>query len=152
MQQRDLVRDFYLLRGAAHEDLAAVDAVAERSRQLAGTTVFHEGDRADAMYLVAHGTVDVLKLDNKTAIATLGTGDEFGEVAFFDDGRRSATVRTREPTELIKVSYTRLRDVLARRPALALLLYRNGCTFLAKRLRQTTTDVSFARELNRRHL
>ena len=96
MQQRDLVRDFYLLRGAAHEDLAAVDAVAERSRQLAGTTVFHEGDRADAMYLVAHGTVDVLKSDNETTIATLGTGDEFGEVAFFEDGRRSATVRTRE--------------------------------------------------------
>jgi CRP-like cAMP-binding protein len=152
MQQRDVARDFYLLRGAAHEDIAAVDAVAERSRLPAGATVFHEGDRAEAMYRVAHGTVEVLKSGDETAIATMGTGDEFGEVAFFDDGRRSATVRTREPTELIKLSYAQLRDVLARRPALALLLYRNGCTFLAKRLRQTTTDVSFARELNRRHL
>jgi len=147
-----LLESFYLFRGAASEDMSPVDALAEEQRLGSGETVFHEGDEADAMYLVAHGTIDILKSSDETVIATLGAGDEFGELPFFDPGRRSATARTRETSQIIRIPFRGLRDLLAKRPALALVVHRNGCSFLAKRLRQTTTDMSFARELNRRHL
>jgi len=149
---KSLLEKFYLFRGAAAEDIASVEALAERRRLGPGEAVFHESDEADAMYLVELGTVDVLKSGDETVIATLGTGDEFGELAFFDPSRRSATARTRETSQVIRIPFRGLRDLLDKRPSLGLVVHRNGCSFLAKRLRQTTTDMSFARELNRRHL
>ena len=53
---------------------------------------------------------------------------------------------------VLKVFGENLRRVLAERPGLSLLVHRNACTFLARCLRQTSLDLSFARELSRRHL
>ena len=119
MQQRDLVRDFYLLRGAAHEDLAAVDAVAERSRQLAGTTVFHEGDRADAMYLVAHGTVYV--------------GDWTGRIWFA--AKSGVELERLVGQRLLEVAQSFVRRQLDDEVGLRVTASRDGVTFLAVRMK-----------------
>lgn len=68
-----------------------------------GEVIFREGDLADRVYFIVKGTVEVVRnLDGKeTVLARLGSGDFFGEMAFFvSDGRRNATVRTSTPVEL----------------------------------------------------
>ena len=68
-----------------------------------GEVIFREGDLADRMYFIVNGTVEVVRtLEGKEIVlARLGTGDFFGEMAFFaSDGRRTATVRTSSAVEL----------------------------------------------------
>jgi len=96
MQHQDPLKNLYLLRDADADDLTAVTALAKRQRFRAGERIFHEGDEAHAMYLVELGTVEILVSGDETVVAVIGGGGEFGEIAFFDRGKRSDQ-RDRQP-------------------------------------------------------
>ncbi len=84
-------------------------------------------------------------------MATLGSGSHFGEMALIDGAKRSARAETLEPTHMFRFDYDKVTALLDRSPATAAKLYRSMARFLSNRLRQTTTDMSFAREKNLRH-
>src|SRR5262245_42588997 len=68
-----------------------------------GVRVFHEGDDSDACYVVRSGDLRVTRehSDGRAiALATLGSGDFFGELAMLDGGSRSASVETLADSEL----------------------------------------------------
>jgi zinc transporter ZupT len=75
----------------------------------AGEILFRAGDPGDALYIVAHGKVEVLangSLPAKAcdgAIAVLGEGHAFGEMSLLSGGPRSATIRAVEDTDLLKI-------------------------------------------------
>lgn len=79
-----------------------------------GEIIFQQGDRADRVYIIQKGEVEVVRRgDGKEAVlARLGPGEFFGEMAFFvSDGRRTASVRTSTAVELLalgKENFTRL--------------------------------------------
>ena len=60
-----------------------------------GQVVFREGDASDTCYVVSSGHARALRthIDGRSiTLATFGPGDFFGELAMFDDERRSATI------------------------------------------------------------
>ena len=146
MDQRELLKNFYLFRGVTSDDLHALDAIAERRICIAGDLVYSEGDVADALFIVEMGTVDVMPRGKEIVFATIGSGQGFGELAFFERGMRPASAFARERTYLVRIPYERLSKVLAERSELALLVYRNACAFFAKHFRAMALD------LNRRYL
>jgi CRP-like cAMP-binding protein len=146
MDQRELFKNFYLFSGVPSNDLQALEAIAERKTCIAGDLVYSEGDVADALFLIEMGSVDIVPKGKETVFTTIGSGQGFGELAFFERGKRPASASTRERTYLLRISFERLAKVLAERPELALLLYRNACAFFAKHFRTIALD------LNRRYL
>src|SRR5918998_5935251 len=69
-----------------------------------GVRVFHEGDDSDACYVVRTGDLRVTRehSDGRAiALATLSSGDFFGELAMLDGGARSASVETLSDAELL---------------------------------------------------
>jgi serine/threonine protein phosphatase PrpC len=64
--------------------------------------VFKEGQPGQECYIIDKGHVEVIK-DNKVAYR-LGPGRVFGELSFIDLPRRTASVRTIEPTRLLTLS------------------------------------------------
>jgi CRP-like cAMP-binding protein len=92
------------------------------------------------------GTVDVVPKGKEIVFATIGGGQGFGELAFFERGTRPASASARERTYILRMPYERLSKVLAERPEIALLVYRNACAFFAKHFRMMALD------LNRRYL
>jgi putative ABC transport system ATP-binding protein len=70
----------------------------------AGEDIVKKGDIGDKFYVIGSGTTDIIIESDggSRAVAQLGEGDFFGEVALLKDQPRNATVTTREPV----VAYT----------------------------------------------
>jgi CRP-like cAMP-binding protein len=74
-----------------------------------GEILFKAGDPGDALYIVAHGKVEVLTNGLpgaetcSSAIAVLGEGHAFGEMALLSGGPRTATIRAVEGADLLKI-------------------------------------------------
>jgi CRP-like cAMP-binding protein len=140
MDQKELLKSFYLFSGITSNDLQVLEAIVERKLYIAGDHVFNEGDVADALFLVEMGAVDIAPRDKDVVFATIGNGQGFGELAFFERGKRPASALARERTHLLRIPFERFSKVLAERPELALLVYRNGCAFFAKHFRSMALD------------
>ncbi len=152
MTNRASLKKFYLFRGMSADDLAVVEACSEHQHCARSEVIFREGEEAEAIYFVELGTVEIVKAGGgMTALVTVGSGGGFGEIAFFDRGKRPATARTSERSELIRIPFAALTRVLQQRAPLSAVFCHNACSFLAKRLRRILVDLSFARELNERH-
>jgi CRP-like cAMP-binding protein len=68
-------------------------------------TIFHQGDPGDSLYVIQAGAVKIVLPDPEgeegAIIATLGSGDFFGELALLDGEEHSATAVALEPTEAL---------------------------------------------------
>lgn len=87
-----------------------------------GSMILSEGASADFFYIVSKGTVEVFlpRPNQSDVIATqLGPGKFFGEMAFFHDRRRQASVRASErgPVEVLSLSYDELNELLSQSDA-----------------------------------
>jgi ABC-type lipoprotein export system ATPase subunit len=83
-----------------------------------GTMILTEGANAESCYIVTKGTVEVIlpRQDQSDVIALqLGPGKVFGEMGFFHDRRRKASVRASErgPVEVLAISYEDLDKLLS---------------------------------------
>ncbi len=115
----------------------------ERIAQLAvprafdpGQVVFREGDASDTCYIVRSGRARAVRehSDGRTiTLATFGPGDIFGELAMFEDERRSATVEAVQPTSVVAVLGPDMRRLMAEHPEISIRLV----VALGRRLRET---------------
>jgi CRP-like cAMP-binding protein len=101
-----------------------------------GQVVFREGDQSDTCYVVQEGHARAVRShgDGRTiTLATFGPGDIFGELAMFEDERRSATVEAIEPTSVVSVLGPDMRRLMHEHPQIAARLV----IALGRRLRET---------------
>jgi len=116
------------------DDLARVGEVAVPRRFSPGQVIFREGDESDTCYIVAAGHARALRehSDGRTiALARFGPGDIFGELAMFDDERRSATVEAMDDLQAFAVMSADMRRLMREHPDIAVKLV----TALGRRLR-----------------
>jgi len=120
----------------------------ERIAQLAvprsfgpGEVVFREGDASDTCYIVREGHARAVRAhrDGRTiTLARFGPGDIFGELALFEDERRSATVEAIEPTSVVAVLGPDMRRLLGQHAEISSRL----AIALGRRLRETNERLS----------
>jgi CRP-like cAMP-binding protein len=118
------------------EDLLAVADVIVPRTFGAGEVVFRENDAGDTCYVVRAGRVRAVRehSDGRSiTLATFGPGDIFGELAMFDEERRSATVEALEDSEAAAILGRDMRRLLRTHPDIAIKLLRA----LSRRLRET---------------
>jgi CRP-like cAMP-binding protein len=118
------------------DDLVRVAQVAVPRRFSAGEIVFREGDESNTCYVVRAGLARAVTehSDGRTiTLANFGPGDIFGELAMFDNERRSATIETLEDTEVIAILGGDMRRLLREHPDIAVKLV----AALGRRLRET---------------
>jgi len=97
------------------QDLEQIASVAVPRSYPKGVRVFHEGDHSDACYIVRSGDLRVTREhpDGRAiALATMGPGDIFGELAMLDGEARSASVEALSECELLALPATDVRRLL----------------------------------------
>ena len=111
---------FSSLRG---DELAELSQFAiERSFE-PGEFVFWEGDTPDWFYIVAEGSIKVLKHSSsgkEFIIAFFGPGEIFGEVAVFEDKPYPASAQVATKTKVLEIKKENFLSFLSDRPQVAL--------------------------------
>jgi NTE family protein len=119
------------------ETLAALEGELERIGLPGGETLFRENEVADALYIVATGSlaVSIQATDGRdTQVARIQAGETVGEMALLAGGVRSATVVALRDTELLRLGRASFERLVQRHPASMLPLV----SLLATRLRAMT--------------
>lgn len=98
----ELLRTVPLLAGLDKRHLRTLaDSAAERTFK-AGEFIVREGEKGLGFYLVVEGQAEVERAGRP--VATLGTGQFFGEMALLDDEPRTASVRAKGPVRCLVLS------------------------------------------------
>ena len=119
---RDLLSRVPAFETLGENDLQRVAEVAVPRRFDRQEVIFREGDDSDTCYIVRTGQARAVREhpDGRTiTLARFGPGDIFGELAMFDDEKRSATVELVEDTEVVGILGTDMRRLMREHPDIA---------------------------------
>jgi len=109
------------------DQLDAVARLAEERDFRPGEVIVNEGDAGGELFLLLEGAVDVFQGREGGAREKLGeivAVDYFGEMAVLDDQPRSATIVAREPTRLLALAGTSLKELILQMPDISFEILR----------------------------
>ena len=149
MEKIDILRRtdiFYDLTGAQLEMLASI--CEERVVKL-GDIVFEENSQGDEMFDIARGAVEILvdpsivggpgakkRGSMPVTIATLRSGQTFGEIALVDQGLRTASSRCAETeTQLLAIQRNKFMKLCDTYPEMGYRVMRNIAADLSFKIR-----------------
>jgi len=122
-----------IFAGLSREDLARVAGKLDEVAVAAGTTIIHQAEPGDSLYVVQAGAVEVLHRDatgDVERIAILGPRECFGEIALFTGAPRSASVVALVDSSLLRMSKAACEQLVAQCPPFSL----HVCRLLGQRL------------------
>ena len=102
-----------------------------------GVVFVREGDRGEDLYILLEGEIEVVKAlgtEEESLLAIRGVGHVVGEMSLINpDGLRGASLRSRTPARLLRMTRADFDDLLHRHPELAFEL----ALTLAAKVRET---------------
>jgi hypothetical protein len=98
-----------IFRTLDEEAFIALLSMVEIVPVLKGRTILKQQQKGDEVYVVLSGALEVLR-DSKR-LGTMIQGDVFGELGFFCKGERSATVKAREKSMLVRIPSASIREL-----------------------------------------
>jgi CRP-like cAMP-binding protein len=141
----ELLERHPLLARLRPEQVAKFAAAGELEAFKKGEQIVTDGSIGDAMYLVLSGSVTVEKGDR--VLATLLTGEFFGEMCLVEPATRSANVLAAEPSFLFRLPTFSLQRLLQEEPDAFNLVLVTLVKVLSERLRRTNTMLSSVGQL-----
>ena len=102
-----------------------------------GDIIIHQGDTGNSLFLIARGVVRITREDNGSCrkLATLITGDVFGEMALLESKSRSASAHAITPCTLYELKRADLELVLEQHPEI-----RNALLLIDQQRHEDTTN------------
>ncbi len=134
-----------------NEQAEAFAGMLEKVRVRAFAPIVKQGEHGDAMFLILEGEarVSLRNQGKEDAVAVLGVGDFFGEVALLDEGPRSADVVANKDCILLKLTKSDFEKMLAGHSELASRFLLAMNRHLGARLRATNERFSKAQNFAR---
>jgi signal transduction histidine kinase len=111
---REQLRRVPLFADLPGEDLDRLASGVENVELAAGDQLFAEGDAGDAAFVVATGSLEVVKItgDRNVLLAVRREGEVIGEMALLDPAPRLATVRARDAARLLRIPRHEVEELL----------------------------------------
>jgi CRP-like cAMP-binding protein len=135
-----------LFSGLKTEALELIAKVGSEETHASGTKIFQHGDAGDKLYLIVEGKVRISREVpgmGEEALAVLGPGQAFGEMALLDESPRSADARVHDRCRLLAIPKDGFDDLLFLHKDLAYEVLWNVVRLLVGRLRETNDKLTF---------
>ena len=100
----------------APEELQALIANAEQRVLHRGDVLMREGEPSDALYFVISGRFVVEREGDGSPLAEIGQGQPIGEIGFFGNLPRTATVRALRDSNVLTITRTQFQKLSAVSP------------------------------------
>jgi len=142
----DALAKIRIFEGIAPAGLKHIAEIAREESYRLSHVIFREGDGGGALYLILEGKVRISREVSgmgEEALAVLGPGDAFGEMALIDEFPRSADARVHERCRLLVIDKEALEDLLFLNKDLAYEILWNFVKTLSSRLRETNDKMTF---------
>ncbi len=136
-QDVETLRNIPLFAGLPTARLKLIAYTAEVLHFEPGEVIVQQGDRADAVFIIADGEAEVWvhALDGHIVrLRTLGRHSLLGEIAVLCNGRRTATVQAKDHVVTLKLSAHLFLELLRHSPDIAMQVMR----IMAERLEKMT--------------
>jgi CRP/FNR family transcriptional regulator, cyclic AMP receptor protein len=140
MSRQELLANIPLFESLTPEDLDALSRRLEQVEYPEGEVIFRQGDEGSALFVIEDGAVEISYGEGrgKIILATLFTGQYFGELSLFDGAPRSATATSAKQSRMIRLDREHLVDFVNKNPSAALRIIAE----MSERLRQTNELMS----------
>ncbi|WP_244486805.1 cyclic nucleotide-binding domain-containing protein [Aureimonas sp. Leaf324] len=121
----ELLGGVSLFQDLTRDQLRLLAFGAEHRHLRSGEILFRAEARADAGFIVASGTVNLVdgEGDARRVVETAGPGSLLGEMALMADTRRPATAVTATDCDFIRISRPLFRRMLQEYPEIAAMLH-----------------------------
>ena len=119
-----------LFAGLEPEIIETIAALGVSRRLEANVVLFCKGDEGDALYAVRTGQIRIVigtEDGKRLTLATLGSGDVFGEIALLDGQSRTADAVAAEACELFMVRRRDFLDLLRANAEIAIAMIEMLC-------------------------
>jgi CRP/FNR family transcriptional regulator, dissimilatory nitrate respiration regulator len=125
MQKVDLIGRVPLFADLDRKALAELAAIAEVRRAGRGELLFSEGDEAAALFILAEGVVELVKIEpsgREQFVRRVARGETFAEAAMFSGGVYPAMAIARTPSQLFVISKRKFLQYVRVHPEVSLAI------------------------------
>jgi CRP-like cAMP-binding protein len=141
-----------LFSGLKTQALELVARIAGEEEHKRNEKIFRHGDPGEKLYLILEGKVRISREIpgmGEEALAVLGKGQIFGEMALLDEGPRSADAIAHETCRVLTVPRDAFDDLLYMNKELAYEVLWSIVRMLLRRLRETNDKLTFLSTSNK---
>ncbi|MFO1060270.1 MAG: Crp/Fnr family transcriptional regulator [Dongiaceae bacterium] len=138
-EEVELLRRIPLFQRVEPAKLKLLAFASERVTFAPQQELFHQGDSADAAYIIVDGNADVIVETPKgpLTLARVGKNDFVGEIGILCDVPRTATVKASSPLTTLRITKDLFFNMITDFPAMGVEVMR----VLAHRLEHTTSQL-----------
>ncbi len=137
-QRKDRLRPCEVFKGLEAEALETICDHATEISIDAGENFIQQDEPGDCFFILIEGEVLVYRdgeYDDKIDLMAIEPGESIGEMGYFSDGRRLASVKAVTQVQLLRINYSDLKKIFAKVPHLTI----NFLDLITERLRRTNT-------------
>jgi len=151
LQEYELLRRVPVFAEIEPAKLKLLAFMSERIAFDAGQALCHQGDPADAAYLILEGEADIILegAAGPITVATLGSNDIVGEMGILGDVPRNATVQAKDRLVVLRIGKDPFMRMVREFPNMAVSIMRELAHRLEltnNRLLAATTEVQRLRQ------
>jgi CRP-like cAMP-binding protein len=143
---RQAIEKSYFAEGLRAEAIETLVAIAALRDYTDGEEILSQHDAACDIMILVEGRAAIysytLTPTPNERISYVQVGQPFGEVALFDQGTRSAIVRSEGPSRVVAIDGASLLGLMDQDVMLASIIQRNIIRVLCARLRNTTRQLA----------
>jgi CRP/FNR family transcriptional regulator, cyclic AMP receptor protein len=144
-ERTDQLRRVELFSSLKLRALERIASIAHEETHARDAGIFQHGDVGDKVYLILEGKVRIVRQIpglGEEALAVLGPGQVFGEMALLDESPRSADALCHDSCRLLAISKEDLDDLLFQDKDLAYEVLWGTVHMLVERLRSTNDKLT----------
>ncbi len=153
MEEKQFLKRILILQDLNEEEIRQLLGITRPLRYAKGAVILKEGEPGESMYIIEEGMVEVSKAlvmkwgrqdyqDRDKILTKLSAEDHaiFGEVALFEQNRRTASVVALTDSVLLEIAKADFLRLAEENPRIGYKITRNIAQLLCSRLRKADED------------